>query len=45
MKFGLFNEIQVPRPWTDPSDYDAYRQVLAQVEYAEQMRFEAFFHG
>ena len=25
------------------SDYDAYRQVLAQVEYAEQMGFEAFF--
>jgi hypothetical protein len=37
MKFGLFYEIQVPRPWTDRSDYDAYQQVLAQVEYAEQM--------
>ena len=38
MKFGLFHEIQVPRPWTDRSDYDANRQVLAQMEYAEQMR-------
>ena len=43
MRFGLFYEIQVPRPWTDRSDYDAYQQVLAQVEYAEQMGFEAFF--
>ena len=43
MKFGLFYEIQVPRPLTDRSDYDAYRQVLVQVEYAEQMGFEAFF--
>src|ERR1700730_18649996 len=30
MKFGVFYEIQIPRPWHERSEYDAYQQVLAQ---------------
>ena len=37
MMFGLLYEIELSRPWIDRSDYDAYRQVPAQVEYVEQM--------
>jgi alkanesulfonate monooxygenase SsuD/methylene tetrahydromethanopterin reductase-like flavin-dependent oxidoreductase (luciferase family) len=43
MKFGVFYEIQIPRPHTETSEADAFRQVLEQVEYAEQMGFEYFF--
>jgi len=43
MKFGVFYEIQVPRPWHERSDYNAYQEVLAQVEYAEEMGFDYFF--
>jgi alkanesulfonate monooxygenase SsuD/methylene tetrahydromethanopterin reductase-like flavin-dependent oxidoreductase (luciferase family) len=43
MKFGIFYEIEIPRPWTERSEYEAFKQVLAQVEYAEEMGFDHFF--
>jgi alkanesulfonate monooxygenase SsuD/methylene tetrahydromethanopterin reductase-like flavin-dependent oxidoreductase (luciferase family) len=43
MKFGTFYEIEVPRPWTDRSEYDTYKQVLAQVQCAEEMGFDYFW--
>ncbi len=43
MKFGIFYEIEVPRPWTDLSEYETYKQVLAQVQYAEEMGFDYFW--
>lgn len=39
MDFGIFYEIEIPKPWTDRSEIDAYRQVFAQVEFAEEMGF------
>jgi len=43
MKFGMFYEIEVPRPWSQHSEQEIFRQVLAQVQYAEEMGFEHFF--
>jgi alkanesulfonate monooxygenase SsuD/methylene tetrahydromethanopterin reductase-like flavin-dependent oxidoreductase (luciferase family) len=39
MEFGLLYEIQIPKPWQARSEYDAYQQVVAQVQYAEIMGF------
>jgi hypothetical protein len=41
--FGLLYEIEVPKPWTDRSEIDTYRQVFAQVELAEEMDFSHFW--
>ena len=37
MKFGLFFEHQVPRPWEATSEHTVLRQALEQVEYAESL--------
>jgi alkanesulfonate monooxygenase SsuD/methylene tetrahydromethanopterin reductase-like flavin-dependent oxidoreductase (luciferase family) len=39
MQFGMLYEIQVPRPWQARSEYDAYQQVVAQVQLAETTGF------
>ncbi len=39
MDFGVLYEIEIPKPWTDRSEIDAYRQVFAQVELAEEIGF------
>jgi alkanesulfonate monooxygenase SsuD/methylene tetrahydromethanopterin reductase-like flavin-dependent oxidoreductase (luciferase family) len=41
MQFGMLYEIQVPRPWQARSEYDAYQQVVAQVQLAETVGFES----
>ncbi|MGQ4809799.1 Limonene 1,2-monooxygenase [Candidatus Entotheonellaceae bacterium PAL068K] len=41
MQFGMLYEIQVPKPWGARSEYDAYQQVVAQVQFAEAMGFES----
>ncbi len=43
MDFGVLYEIEIPKPWTDRSEIDAYRQVFAQVELAEEMGFSHFW--
>jgi alkanesulfonate monooxygenase SsuD/methylene tetrahydromethanopterin reductase-like flavin-dependent oxidoreductase (luciferase family) len=43
MKFGLFYEIQIPRPHTERSEFEAFQQVLAQIEYAEELGFDYVF--
>ena len=35
MKFGLFYEHQLPKPWTENSEYDLLQQSLAQIELAD----------
>ena len=40
MKFGLFYQLQVPKPWHDRSDYDIYRNAIDQVVQAEQSGFD-----
>ncbi len=41
MKFGLFYQLQIPRPWHARSEYDTYRQAIDQVAFAEQEGFES----
>ena len=39
MKFGMFYELQMPRPWTDNAEYDTLWNAVKQVQYAEEMGF------
>ena len=40
MKFGMFIELQMPRPWSDTAEYDCFWQAVRQATYAEEMGFE-----
>ncbi len=37
MKFGIFYEHQLPRPWTDDSEYRLIQDALDQIEYADTL--------
>ncbi len=37
MKFGIFYEHQLPRPWTDDSEYQLIQDALDQIEYADSI--------
>ncbi|HUW00935.1 MAG TPA: LLM class flavin-dependent oxidoreductase [Acidimicrobiales bacterium] len=39
MKFGIFYEHQLPRPWTEESEYRLMQDALDQVELADKMGF------
>ena len=39
MEFGLFYEICVPRPWDAGKEAQIFRDVIAQVRFAEEMGF------
>ena len=41
MQFGMFYQIQVPKPWTATSDYDRHWEMLEQVVLAEELGFES----
>jgi alkanesulfonate monooxygenase SsuD/methylene tetrahydromethanopterin reductase-like flavin-dependent oxidoreductase (luciferase family) len=43
MDFGIFYEIEIPKPWHERSEYDAFKQVLAQVVQAEEAGFTNFW--
>jgi len=40
MKFGLMYEIGMPKPWYEGQEAEKYWQVMAQIEYAEEMGFD-----
>jgi alkanesulfonate monooxygenase SsuD/methylene tetrahydromethanopterin reductase-like flavin-dependent oxidoreductase (luciferase family) len=40
MKFGLFYELSVPRPWTRESDRIVYDNALEQVRLADELGFD-----
>ena len=40
MKFGVFYEHQLPRPWTENSEYELMQNSLAQVELADQLGYD-----
>src|ERR1700749_2950735 len=40
MKFGLFYEHQLPRPWTEKSEYDLLQNGLEQIELADKLGFD-----
>ena len=37
MKFGIFYEMQLPKPWGPNSERDIYQQSLDQVELADEL--------
>src|SRR4030088_3502571 len=40
MRFGIFYEHQLPRPWTERSEADILRDSLEQVELADRLGFD-----
>src|SRR5438876_9575771 len=40
MKFGIFYELQLPRPWTERSEYQLLQDALAQIELADRLGFD-----
>ena len=40
MKFGIFYEHQLPRPWTEDSEYNLVQEALDQVELADRLGFD-----
>src|SRR5436190_20604842 len=40
MKFGLFYEISVPRPWSRETERTVYMNALEQVRLADELGFE-----
>jgi alkanesulfonate monooxygenase SsuD/methylene tetrahydromethanopterin reductase-like flavin-dependent oxidoreductase (luciferase family) len=40
VKFGLFYELSVPRPWTDGAEKKVYDNALEQVRLADQLGFD-----
>lgn len=40
MRFGLFFEHQVPRPWVDGDDARVFTEALEQIEFADRLGFD-----
>ena len=40
MRFGMFYELQMPKPWSATAEYDTLWDAVRQVAYAEEMGFE-----
>ncbi len=40
MKFAIFYEHQLPRPWGESSEYELLENSLAQIELADQLSYE-----
>src|SRR6266568_4404654 len=40
MKFGIFYEHQLPRPWTTESEYRLLQDSLAQIELADRLGYD-----
>ncbi len=43
MKFALFYEIPVAKPWTRTSEFDAYQHTVEQAVLGEQAGFDSFW--
>ena len=39
MKFGIFYELQCPRPWEQFTERDLYQNALTQVELADKLGY------
>jgi len=40
MKFGIFYELQLPRPWQPDSEFNLYQQALSQLELADSLGYD-----
>jgi len=43
MKFAMFYEIPVPKPWGPRSEYEAYRNTIEQAQLGDRMGFHSFW--
>lgn len=43
MKFAMFYEIPVPKPWNRDSEYKAYKETIEQVRLGDQVGFHSFW--
>jgi len=43
MKFDLFHEIQVPKPWHETKEFETYQQVIEQVQRADELGWDGFW--
>ena len=40
MKFGIFYEFQIPRPWQAHTEYQLHQNALDQIELADQLGYD-----
>ena len=40
MKFGIFYEHQLPRPWNDDSEHKLFKESLDQIELADKLGYD-----
>jgi alkanesulfonate monooxygenase SsuD/methylene tetrahydromethanopterin reductase-like flavin-dependent oxidoreductase (luciferase family) len=40
VKFGIFCELQLPRPWRDDGERILFHEVLDQIEVADQLGYD-----
>ena len=40
MKFGIFYELQLPRPWADGDEHRLYQNALEQIELADRLGYD-----
>jgi alkanesulfonate monooxygenase SsuD/methylene tetrahydromethanopterin reductase-like flavin-dependent oxidoreductase (luciferase family) len=40
LRFGIFYELQLPRPWGERSEYQIFQDALAQIELADRLGFD-----
>jgi alkanesulfonate monooxygenase SsuD/methylene tetrahydromethanopterin reductase-like flavin-dependent oxidoreductase (luciferase family) len=40
MKFGIFYEHQLPRPWTERSEYELLQNSIEQIELADRLGYD-----
>ncbi|MBV8409714.1 MAG: LLM class flavin-dependent oxidoreductase [Alphaproteobacteria bacterium] len=40
MKFGIFYELQLPRPWNDGDEHRLYQNALEQIELADRLGYD-----
>ena len=40
MRFGVFYELQLPRPWNEGDEYRLFKDALAQIELADRLGFD-----
>jgi alkanesulfonate monooxygenase SsuD/methylene tetrahydromethanopterin reductase-like flavin-dependent oxidoreductase (luciferase family) len=40
MKFGIFYELQLPRPWTETGEFELYQNALTQLELADRLGYD-----
>ena len=43
MKFAMFYEIPVAKPWDKDSEYNAYQETIEQVVLGDKMGFHSFW--